>query len=141
MHFFRLSKLWDIFIPLMVTAVPTGLFQLLGFVTSDLDKPGSNPATWIILAMIGLETLGIIGMALVIVSRFDIGRNQLFKRTKENPPFWRKMLLFLSIGFLLLFDILANIASAFSGAEVLFLLAAPAFGLYLLCIKIAFVRL
>ena len=91
--------------------------------------------------MIGLETLGIIGMALVIVSRFDIGRNQLFKRTKENPPFWRKNLLFVSIGFLLLFDILANIASAFSGAEVLFLLAAPAFGPYLLCIKIAFVRL
>ena len=39
---FRLSKFWDIFIPLMVTAVPTGLFQFLGFVTSDLDKPGSN---------------------------------------------------------------------------------------------------
>ena len=138
---FRLSKCWDVFIPLIVAAVPAGAFLLLGFVTSGLDKPGANPDAGIILTMIGLQTLGTVGMALVILLRFDFGRNQLGIRTKNNPPVWRKIFLLLSYGFLLLFDILTNVASAFSGAGVLVVFAAAAFGLYLLCIKFTFVRL
>ena len=138
---FRLSKFWDIYIPITIAAVPAGMFTLLGLVTNGLDKPGAKAATWLIVTMIVLQTLGIIAMAIVILLRFEIGRQQLSLRTNDNPPVWRKLILFLSIVFILLFDILTNVAAAFAGAGPLLVLAVPAFVAYLLCIRVAFARL
>ena len=117
------------------------MFTLLGLVTNGLDKPGAKAATWLIVTMIVLQTLGIIAMAFVILLRFEIGRQQLSLRTNDNPPVWRKLILFLSIVFILLFDILTNVAAAFAGAGPLLVLAVPAFVAYLLCIRVAFARL
>ena len=140
-NFFRLSKFWDVFIPIAIASVPAGMFKLLGMVTSGLDKPGAKPATWIIFTMIILQTFGTIAMALVVLSRLEKGRNQLQARTQGNPSGWRKIILFLSIIFLLLFDILTNVAAAFAGAEILVVPAVPAFFAYLLCFRAAFARL
>ena len=138
---FRLSKFWDIYIPITIAAVPAGMFTLLGLVTNGLDKPGAKAATWLIVTMIVLQTLGIMAMAFVILLRFEIGRQQLSLRTYDNPPVWRKLILFLSIVFILLFEILTNVAAAFAGAGPLLVLAVPAFVAYLLCIRVAFSRL
>ncbi len=138
---FRLSKLWDIYIPITIAAVPAGIFALLGLVTEGLDKPGAQPSTWVIVTMIALQPLGIIAMAFVILMRFEFGLQQLSHRTNGHPPVWRKLVLMLSIMCILLFDILTNVAAAFAGAGPLLVLAIPAFVAYLLCIRLAFARL
>lgn len=138
---FRLSKLWDIYIPLTIAAVPAGIFRLLGLVTKELDKPGAQASTWVIVTLIILETLGIIAMAVVILMRFEFGLQQLSFRTNGHPPVWRKLVLVVSVMCILLFDILTNVAAAFSGAGPLLVVAVPAFVGYLVCIRVAFAGL
>ena len=138
---FRLSAKWDIYIPFSIAAIPAGLFTLLGFVTKGLDKPGAEPATWVIVVMLVIQTLGIIAMAFVILMRFEIGFQQLLFRANGSPAIWRRLILFCSIVFVLLFDILTNVAAAFAGAGPLLVLAVPAFIGYIFCVRVAFARL
>ena len=138
---FRLSKQWDIYVPIAIATVPAGIFALLGFVTEGLDKPGAKPSTWVIVAMILLQTLGIIAMAFVVLTRLELGLRQLSLRTHDRPPVWRKLILLLSIVCILLFDILTNVAAAFAGAGPLIVLAIPVFFTYLLCVRVAFTGL
>lgn len=138
---FRLSPTWDFCIPFSVAAIPAGLFTLLGFVTKGLDKPGAEPATWVSIVMLILQTLGIIAMAFVILMRYELGFQQLSLRTNGSPAIWRKLILFLSIVFVLLFDILTNVAAAFAGAGPILVVAAPIFIGYIFCVRIAFAGL
>ena len=138
---FRLSPTWDFGIPFSIAAIPAGLFKLLGFVTEGLDKPGAEPSTWVLIVMMILQTLGIIAMAFVILMRFEHGFLQLALRTNGSPAIWRKLILFLSIVFVLLFDILTNVAAAFAGAGPLLVLAGPIFIGYIFCVRIAFAGL
>jgi hypothetical protein len=138
---FRLSPTWDFCIPFSIAAIPAGLFMLLGFVTKGLGKPGAEPATWMIIVMMILQTLGIIAMAFVILMRFELGFQQLSLRTNGRPAMSRKLILFFSIVFVLLFDILTNVATAFAGAGPLLVLAAPVFIGYIFCVRIAFAGL
>ncbi len=135
---FRLSPTWDICIPFSIAAIPTGLFAFLGFLTKGLDRPGAQPAIWVMVMLIVVEVLGIIAMALVILTRYEIGFQQLSQRTNGNPAIWRKLTLICSIALVLLFDILTNVAAAFAGAGPLLAFAAPAFIGYVICLKIAF---
>lgn len=114
---------------------------MLGFVTKGLDKPGAEPATWVIIVMLIIQTLGIIALAFVILMRFELGFQQLSLRTNGSPAIWRKLILFLSIVFVLLFDIVTNVAAAFAGAGPLLVLAAPVFIGYIFCVRIAFAGL
>ena len=138
---FRLSKVWDIYIPLTIAVVPAGIFLLLGLVTDGLDEPNAKPATWVIVAMAVLQTLGIVAMAVVILIRYEVGLQQLLIRTNGRPPLWRKLVLRLAIVFILLFDIFTNLAAAIAGAGPLVFLAIPAFVAYLFCVRVAFARL
>jgi len=138
---FRLSPTWDFCIPFSIGGIPAGLFALLGFVTKGLDKPGAEPATWVIIVMLIIQTLGIIALAFVILMRFELGFQQLSLRTNGSPAIWRKLILFLSIVFVLLFDIVTNVAAAFAGAGPLLVLAAPVFIGYIFCVRIAFAGL
>jgi len=138
---FRLSPAWDIYIPFSIAAIPASLFTLLGFVTKGLDKPGAQTATWVIVMMLVLQTLGIIAMAFVILIRFERGFQQLSLRTNGSPAIWRKLILLSSIVFVLLFDVLTNVAAAFAGAGPLLVFAAPAFIGYVCCVRVAFARL
>jgi len=133
--------LGQVFIPLAVAAVPTGLFTLLGFITEGLDKPGIEPPLWVVVAMIAVQTLGIISMAFVILVRFDLAFRSLLISTNRQPHVWRKYTLRLSIGCLLLFDILINVSAALAGAGFLLVGAIPAFVAYLACNCIAFAGL
>ena len=138
---FRISRLWDIYIPFTVAVVPAGIFSLIGLITHGLDKPGAKIPTWVIIAMLVLQTLGIIAMAIVILVRFEFGLRQLQICTNGHPPVWRKLALILSIFCILLFDVLTNVAAAFAGAAPLLLGAIPAFFAYIVCIRVTFVRL
>ena len=138
---FRISKFWDIYIPITIATIPAGIFVLLGLVTEGLDKPGAQLSTWVVVTMIVLQTLGIIAMAFVILMRFDFGLQQLSLRTNGHSPVWRKLVLILSMVCILLFDILTNVAAGIAGAGPLLVLAIPAFFAYLLCIRVAFAGL
>jgi hypothetical protein len=138
---FRLSPVWDVCIPFSIAAIPAGLFTLLGFVTKGLDKPNAEPATWVIIAMMILQTLGIIAMAVVVLMRFELGFQQLSLRTSGSPAVWRKLSLFISIVFVLFFDVLTNVAAAFAGAGPLLVFAAPIFIGYIFCVRFAFAGL
>ena len=138
---FRFSRLWDFYIPFTVAVVPAGIFSLLGLILDGLDKPGAEIPTWVIIAMVVLQTLGIIAMAIVILMRFEFGLRQLQIYTKGHPPVWRKLALILSILCILLFDLLTNVAAAFPGAAPLLIGAIPAFFAYIVCIRITFARL
>ena len=132
---FRLSTLWDIYIPITIAIVPAGIFTVLGLVTEGLDKPVAKLSAWVIVTLIALETLGIIAMVFVTLMRFDFGLQQLSLRTNGNTPGWRKLILMLSIVCILLFDIFTNVATAFAGVGTLVVFAILAFFAYLLCIR------
>ena len=138
---FRLSATWDLGIPFAIAAIPAVLFSLLGLVTAGMNKPGAEVATWQIVIMLVLQTLGMISMAVVILMRWHLGNQQLSLRTDGKPANWRKAILFFSIVLLLLFDILTNVAAAFAGAGLLLPFAFPLFLGYLFCLRMAFVGL
>jgi hypothetical protein len=88
-----------------------------------------------------LQLVGMMAMAFVILIRYEMGFMDLFERIGGRLAIWRKVFLFRSIIFILLFDILTNFAVAFLGAGLA--LVPPPFALigYLLCVRIAFSRL
>jgi hypothetical protein len=138
---FRLSPKWDIYVPFSIAAVPAGLFALLGLATKGLEKPRAEAGTWVIIVMIGLQILGIIAMSFVILMRFERSFNQLSLCNDGNPATWRRLILFCSIVFVVLYELLTNIAAGFAGAGFLLVLAAPAFIGYICCLRLAFARL
>ncbi|MEZ6106909.1 MAG: hypothetical protein R3B96_12505 [Pirellulaceae bacterium] len=138
---FRLAPVRDLAIPLVAAAIPAGLFALLGLATRGLAQPGAQPPVWLVVTMAMLEILGIVAMAFVILMRLEFGRRHLALRTDGYPEAWRKAVLFTSVAFILLFDILTNVAAAFAGASPLLLLAVPAFLGYVACVRIAFAGL
>lgn len=138
---FRLSPVWDLYVPIAIAAIPAGLFTLLGFVTQGLDTPGAEVATWVVVVMLVLQTIGIITMAVVILMRFEFGSHELSKRANGCPSVWRRITLVSSIVFVLLFDIFINVGAAFAGAGFLLWLAVPAFIGYVFCVRVTFARL
>ncbi len=138
---FRLSPVWDLYVPIAIAAIPAGLFTLLGFVTQGLDTPGAEVATWVVVVMLVLQTIGIVTMAVVILMRFEFGSHELSKRADGCPSFWRRLTLVSSIVFVLLFDIFTNVGAAFAGAGFLLWLAVPAFIGYVFCVRLTFARL
>lgn len=137
---YRLSKVWDVYIPFSFAAVPACIFKLLGIVALLFDKPGAKPPLLIIVTLVGLQIVGMIAMAAVILFRFEFCERQLSLRTDGRPPVWRKLVLVFSMVFILIFDILTNFA-AVPGCGPLFIFAIPAFLVYLLCIRTAFIKL
>ncbi len=138
---FRISTAWDVVVPVAAAAIPAGIFALMGFVTEGLDKPNAEPSAFVVFAMSSLQVLGIVAMAVVVLTRFDSGTRQLSMRTNGRPSMWRKGILVLSLVFVLLFDLFLNMASGLAGAEFFLVLAVPAFVMYLLCYRAAFAGL
>jgi len=139
---FRLSAKWDIYIPFTITAIPASFFVLMGLMINNaLVKPAGKLDSWVLVMIVVLQTLGIIAMAVVILMRYEIGFQQLSIRTNGSPAIWRKLFLLCSIALILLFDILTNIAVAFPDAGLMLIPAALAFIGYILCLRVAFLRL
>jgi hypothetical protein len=138
---FQDSMLGEIYIPITVAAVPAALFALLGLITEGLDNPRVEPPTLVIVAMIVVQTLGIIAMAFVILMRLEFAFGKLLIYANGHPHAWRKATLTLSIFCLLMFDILTNVSAAFAGAEFLLVASVPVFLAYLVCNRVAFAGL
>lgn len=138
---FQSATFGDICIPLIVSAVPAGLFKLLRVIATGLDKPGAEPPTSTIVAMGIVETLGIVAMALVFLWRLEFLSKQLAAATNGRPQAWRKIILACSFACLLVFSILINVSAACSGAEFLLIASVPAIIAYFVCARVAFVGL
>ena len=136
----RNSKLWEIYIPLAAAGVPSGLFILLGLVTKDFAQPDAEIPFRVVLLMITPQTAGIIAMAWVMLIRLDAAYERLSLSTTGRPALWRRLTVQLSIGCLLLFDVLTHLAAAFAGAAPLLLIAIPAFLAYLIIGRLALRR-
>ena len=128
----RNSKLWEIYIPLAAAVIPSGLFILLGLVTKDFAQPDAKIPFRVVMLMITLQITGITAMAWVILMRLDAAYERLSLSTTGRPAPWRRLAVQLSIGCLLLFDVLTYFATAFAGAAPLLLIAIPAFLAYLI---------
>lgn len=137
----RYSTFWDILAPIVIGAVPTVTFTLLGLVTGRLDKPNAVAPTWVIVVMLALEVFGIVSLAILILVRFETAFKELSLATDGHSPKWRNLALKLSIACLLLSEILANVSGAFGGAGFLLVAAIPTFLAYLLLKRVAFARL
>lgn len=135
------SRNGEIYIPFFVAAVPIALFTLLGFIGKLLEKPAAAPQQPVVVAMLIVQTLGIIATAIVFLMRYDLVTHELHTRTLGRPHILRKFILFASLGCLLLFDVLTNVAAAFDGARFLFLGSLPFFLLYVLFNRLAFAKL
>jgi hypothetical protein len=135
---FQLSSRWDIGLPFVAAALPACAFHLLGWVTQRFNQPGVHPTLGMIAMMTFLQTIGIVGMAIVVLMKLDYGSRQLTRHTQRSPEIWRKAMFYVAISFLLLFDVLTNVAAAFAGAEFLWLLAIPAFAAYLFAYRATF---
>lgn len=135
---FAHSTLWDIYIPMVIVAVPSGAFKLLRWVAGGLDQPGAIVPIPVAVAMAVLETIGIVAMAIVILTRFEDAFKKLSFLTNGQPPAWRRLALLLSIVCLLLSDILTNMSAAFAGAGFFLVVAVPAFIIYIVCKRVAF---
>ena len=127
----RLSIAWDVLLPGIVVVVPAAIFQLMGVLTRGIDEPRTPPSGVAIAAIIVLQTLGIVAMAVVILVRFENASNRLKSLTNGRPSAWRRTALMVSVACLLLTDILVNVTSAFAGARVLLVAAVPTFLAYL----------
>jgi len=138
----RFSAIWDVCVPVSIAAVPSIAFTLLRLVTKGLDKPGDvDIPAWVMIAMIVLQLVGMLSMAIVILVRSDFRMKQLSAFTNDNPAVWRKRLLTASMFFLLLFDVIFNVAAGIRGAGPLVILAIPMFIAYVICIRVAFAKL
>lgn len=139
---FRLSAKWHIYVPFMITAIPSSLFVLLGLVIKfALNSPERQLNVWILNLITVLNTLGVIAMAVVILTRYEVGSQELFARTNGRPAIWRKLFLWCSIALVLLSDIFTNLAVMFPDADVMLIPAAIAFIGYILSVYLAFFRL
>jgi hypothetical protein len=134
------SLLWDVVFPLVVVAIPPGVFRLMELVTRGFDGPGKRLPGTVLALMLGLQLLGMVAMAFVFLMRYDTARGRLSALTHRQPPLWRRLALQLSLGCLLLTDVLTNSAAAFR-ADFLFVAAVSPFFGYLGCRTIAFAGL
>lgn len=132
------TRFGEVYIPLIVAAIPGILFQVQGLIVSGLDKPGARISLLATVLLITFEVLGIVSMAVVLLWRYGVDSSQLTELTMGKPPGWRKYFLSLSMACLLLFDVITNIVAAFGGVNIFLLIAVPAFAGYLLCNRIAF---
>lgn len=135
------SKRGEICVPLAVATVPAGLFTLLGFISKGLDEPGAEAPLLVIVAMIAVQTLGMIAMAFVLLTRLELGMRTLIDYTNGHPHVWRKRTLMLSFACLLIFDVVTNVSAAFAGAGFLVVAAVPVFVAYLVFNRVAFAGL
>lgn len=132
------TRLGEVYILLIVAAIPGILFQIQGFIVAGLDKPGARISLLVKVSLITFEVLGIVAMAVVFLWRFGVGSSRLTELTMEKPAVWRKCFLTLSMACLLLFDVITNVIAAFGGGKILLWIAVPAFAGYLMCNRIAF---
>lgn len=131
----------EVYIPISVATIPPALFMLLGFITKGMDKAVAEPSLFVIVAMMAVQTLGMVAMAFVILVRHERASKELSVSAEGNPHALRKMILLLSITCLLLFDILTNVAAAVAGAGPLLVAAVPVFAAYLFFNRVAFAGL
>lgn len=122
----RLSLVWEIVVPAVVFAAPALLFRLLGLLTravnrDRLDHPALIAATGVVMI------LGFVAMAIVLLVQYDSLSGRLRALMHRPPPAWRRWALFVSMAFLLLTSILANVPAAFEGAGMLLVAAVPTF--------------
>ena len=135
-----LSLKWDFALPVGIVLVPICCFALMGWLFKFfLNQPGPLPA-WLAGVTMALQTTGIIAMAIVALMRCERGMHDLNFMFPEGPPVWRRKCLLLSVICVTVFEVLANLATAFAGAGVFVLPAAGFYGLYLLLIRVAFRR-
>lgn len=122
----RLSLWWDIVIPTVVFAAPAVLFRLLGLLARLVSGLGpDHPA--LILAIGVMTALGIVAMAIVLLLQYESASSRLRVVMDRPPPAWRRWALLVSMAFLLLTSILANVATAFEGAGIFLVAAVPTF--------------
>lgn len=139
----RRPQLWELYVPFAVAAVPAALFALLGWWNREwgLDKPGGESPAWFPVAVAAVMIPSFTAMAVVILSRKEFAERKLLRCSDGRPAGWRQLCVLLSIGCLISFDILANVATAFSGTQFLLVAAIPAFGGYVFFGRAAFVGL
>ena len=135
------SRFWDIYVPLTMSAIPAGFFKLLGMLIEGDARPQGKIETWQIVLLIIFQTCGIIGMAVVVLLRMEMGMRQLSVLSAEFPPFWRRLCLFVSLGFLTLFDLFLNVGMAFRGGWPLIIPAVIWYLFYVIGIRLAFRQL
>lgn len=132
------SRHWDIYLPLGMSTIPAGCFKLMRIAMDDLDQPGAAIATWQIISIMTLQTFGIIGMAVVVLLRMEMGMTQLTELCPKTPTFRRRRCLLISLVFLALFDIFLNVGLAFKEASPLIVLSVLWYLVYLLGIRLTF---
>lgn len=59
------SLLWDVVFPLVIVAIPPGVFRLLGLVLRGVEGPGRRMSGPEIALMVGLQLLAMVAMAFV----------------------------------------------------------------------------
>ena len=104
---------------------------------AGLDQPGAGIANWQIVVMLVFETIGIVGMAVVVLCRIEKGMTRLAFASPHHPTLWRRRCLFLSMSCLALFDICLNVG-VFAGVSPLIAVAFLWFVLYVLGIRLTF---
>ena len=134
-------RVWEIYIPFSAAVLPAAIFAGLGLVTKDYASPDAVMSPWVAVLMIFLEVTGIIAMALVFLARWRSGSAQLLRSAGGRPALWRRFVFWTSTVCLLLFDVFTNVATAFDGATPLLAIAVPAFGVYVLTGRLAFLGL
>lgn len=135
------SKYWDIYLPLGMSAIPAGCFKLVRIVIDGEDAPGARIETWQIVLMLLLQTIGIIGMAVVVLIRMEMAMTQLHVVTAGNPTLWRRLCLLSSLCCLAMFDVFLNVGFAFAGAWPLIVGSVFWCFVYLAGIRLTFFRL
>jgi hypothetical protein len=128
----------EFMIPLAALAIPPALFELLGLVTRRFAQPGLQLPLWAIVAMIGIQTAGIVAMAFVLLWRYESLFRRLHLITQGRPSFFRRLLVGIALICLLLAEIFSNVAAAFAGAEFLHVIALGIFVGYVLFSVAAF---
>ena len=132
------SKFWDIYLPIGISSIPPGCFKLIRVAADWLDQPGAGIAPWLMAAVLALQTAGIIGMAVVILLRIEIGMKQLRVACGETPILWRRLGMLMSMVLLAMFDIFLNVGVAFADAFPLIAVSGAFYLLYLLGIRLTF---
>ncbi len=134
------SRNGEIYVPIAVAAIPLGLFLLLGGIFRALTELGKEPPEFFLIALLVVQISGMIAMAVVFLMRYDAVTTELRQRTHDNPPGLRQLCLLVSLGCLLVFDVVTNVAAAF-GTTFLFIGSIPVFVAYVVFNRLAFAGL
>lgn len=134
------SRNGEIYVPIAVAAIPLGLFLLLGFIFRATTEIGKEPPKFFVIALLVVQFSGMIAMAVVFLLRYDAVTTELRQRTDDCPPALRKFCLMASLGCLLVFDVVTNVAATF-GTTFLFVGSIPVFVAYIVFNRLAFAGL